>query len=663
MKTFSEHIGSFVRSPISMDFVLLNLSMILIITTQSDFFNTQNAKYFISIFFSFFLLICLFFKLLIKSNFHISVIKIGFPFVFTLTYFETFGFKQTSNPFILLNFSLYNILAVSNNSSNWMFSLEIPFFGLYYFLRIASEHIYCDFDIFPFGAFYLGMFFSAMAYKKKLDENKMKIAFEENEIYKNLFLKHYSGKFLWIEASKVKPSEKWSFQRLIKFTKKNKKSNNQKNVKIQINSIANSKTPRNSYSIKEYNKTVEELHGDLIQNPKKLEEFLEKLQPADLCCKNCFRDFNSFIQVQNNEDKGKSTCTFLHSDSNETIIFWKINYSSFLLISEEPAPHSSNLISNYEDNQQKIKLIEDLKKTIETKDRILAAVSHDMRSPLNGIIYYIKSAKDSECPNMRQQKLDFALTNANLLLFLVNDFLDFSLFSNNNTLILNPSKFALSNLLNDVLSLVRMEAQNKGIILLLKNECNPNLLLFSDERRMKQVLLNLLTNAIKFTFEGYVRLLVAMVSGSKNLIRFEIIDTGLGIKPEVIPNLMKPFSTFDNEKKANRSGIGLGLYICKTIVGILGPQSNIFIHSEEGKGTQMGFLAFIMNESQEKNKENLNVIDFNKIFEKNIETFKEENALESDHREFTIKTQNINKNSFYNKKNICSAFSPKKKHF
>ena len=449
------------------------------------------------------------------------------------------------------------------------------------------------------------MFFSAMTNKQKREENKMKIAFQENEIYKNLFLKYYPGKFLWIEASSVKPSKKWVFQRLIKFTKKKKKSSTQ-NVKIQINSMTNSKTSL-SYSIKECNKAVEEMHGNLIQNPKKLEEFLEKLKPADLCCKQCFQDF---IQVQDNEDKDKSTCTFLHSDLNESIIFRKINYSSFLLISEEPAPHSSN----YEDIQQKIHQIEDLKKTVETKDRILAAVSHDMRSPLNGIIYYIKSAKDSESPNLRQQKLDFALINANLLLFLVNDFLDFSLFSNNNTLILNPAKFALSNVLNDVLSLVQMEAQNKGIILLLKNECNPNLLLFSDERRMKQVLLNLLTNAIKFTFEGYVKLLVSMVSGSKNLLRFEIIDTGLGIKAEVIPNLMKPFSTFDNEKKANRSGIGLGLYICKTIVGILGPQSNIFIHSEEGKGTQMGFLAFIMNESQEKNKEKLD--DFNKIFEK-----------------------------------------------
>ena len=116
MKTLSEHIGSFVRSPISisMDFVLLNLSMILIITTQNDFFNTQHAKYFVSLFFPLFLFICLIFKLLIKSNSHINVIKIGFSFVFNLAYFETFGFKQTSNPFILLNFSLYNILAVRN---------------------------------------------------------------------------------------------------------------------------------------------------------------------------------------------------------------------------------------------------------------------------------------------------------------------------------------------------------------------------------------------------------------------------------------------------------------------------------------------------------------------------------------------------------------------
>lgn len=642
MKPFSAICNFKAYRALSKDYILLNLSMLLMIATQSDFFRTQQAKYFISIFFFVFLLSCIIFKFLTQHFNHL--LEVGFPLIFSLSYFETFGLQQKNNPYILMNFILYNILAV-NNSSCWLFSMEIPFLGFYYFCRIVSVSDYFEFDIFPVGSFYFGLFFVVMSYKRKFNGQQIKKDQEECEIYKNLFLNHYPGKIWLIESvmNEVrKKNQRWRFHSLIKHEKKRESSIN-KNVKIQIDLINNSKQKTILYRLKECNKPAEEKDQDLFQSSKKIENFLEKLQPYE---SKTSTDFNDFVKHNENIEINKNPpYLFVHAETKEQLTYVKINSTSFLLFSAESEKQNVvNITPNIE------KEIEELKKKLEIKDQILAAVSHDMRSPLNGIIYYIKSAKEAENANTRRQKLEFALTNTNLLLFLVNDLLDFSLFANNNSLKLNPTKFSLTNLLDEVLSLVSMEAKNKKIIMVLQNDCNSNLLLFSDERRMKQVLLNLLTNAIKFTFEGHVKLKVSMVQNAKNLILFEVFDTGLGIKPEIIPNLMKPFSSFDNqEKKANRNGIGLGLFICKTLVGILGPKSHIFIHSEEKKGTKIGFLAFIMNEAHEKDIEVNNVSDFHQIFDKKLETFKEENVLESDHRERTTKIQNINKNSFYNR--------------
>ena len=224
---------------LSKDYILLNLSMLLMIATQSDFFRTQQAKYFISIFFFLFLLSCIIFKFL-SQHFN-DFLEVVFPFIFSLSYFETFGLQQRNNPYILMNFILYNILAV-NSSSCWLFSMEIPFLGLYYFCRIISESDYFEFDIFPFGSFYFGLFFVVMSYKGKFNREQNKKDQEECEIYKNLFLKHYPGKVWLIESLKNevrKKNQVWKFHSLIKHEKKRESSIN-KNVKIQIDLINNS---------------------------------------------------------------------------------------------------------------------------------------------------------------------------------------------------------------------------------------------------------------------------------------------------------------------------------------------------------------------------------------------------------------------------------------
>ena len=297
--------------------------------------------------------------------------------------------------------------------------------------------------------------------------------------------------------------------------------------------------------------------------------------------------------------------------------------------------------------------VEEIKKSDDMNDKLLASVSHDMRSPLNGIIFYIKAAKEADNEVLKQQKLGYALINAQLLLFLVNDILDYSRNKNNGVLALNLSQFPLNQILEDVYLIMRLEALNKGISLHIINECSKSLSLYTDEVRLKQILINLLANAIKFTFKGFVQLRVSSVIPYENLIKFEVIDTGLGIKQEIIPLLMKPFATFDiPDRKINRNGIGLGLHICKTLASALGPNDELFIYSEEGRGSKFGFKVYIMNEVEntktfknERAKESLHA-----LFERSLEPFYEENALESDVRDFNIKSRNISCHSFYNNK-------------
>ena len=143
------------------------------------------------------------------------------------------------------------------------------------------------------------------------------------------------------------------------------------------------------------------------------------------------------------------------------------------------------------------------------------------------------------------------------------------------------------------------------------------------------MLVNLFTNAIKFTFQGYVKLRISQVLTHENLLKFEVFDTGKVVRAEVLPKLMTPFATFDlPNQKINGGGIGLGLFICKTLAGVLGPESNLFIYSEEGRGTKVGFLAYIMKENHNKIGEQK--IKFEEFFDKELEYYMEENVLQSD---------------------------------
>ena len=686
MKTpFSPNIdpkASSAKKLIYFDFLLLNFFMMIIISTQQIFFEIPIAKYYILALFL--LLFCVAFILKFIPISYAHHVKSMFSLILSISYMEIFGLEQRNTQFVLWNFCLFNIMII-NDPIFWLHSLVIPIIGLYYLLRQNDQ----EFNIFSLGGVFLGCSYVLIKYMNSLKEitqrKQINKEIQDGLKYKTFLFEECSASMFILGLIKEKKNNYFSYEKIKRLilSKKPKKF---------INNSAKKKSKNEKLSkllVQELNCHTKENYGD-ISIPSKFIEFFENIHiiydpiinldeniPQCVSCLK-FPDFSDLEQQQfqlqtllttileaqqhskipNYLNNPKLLRVLFNNpseiDKQRKIQIKIIPMTDKLLIMMEELNEKSIDEQNFPDslhNHTKLsEELEELKKKDQMKDQLFASISHDMRSPLNGITYYIKSAKETENTLLRAQKLDYALMNSSMLLFLINDLLDFSQFKNNSKIKPNLSKFHLNNLIEEITSLVKIEADNKGISLILQNECHNNILLMSDERRMKQVLINLLTNAIKFTFQGFVKIKISPIPNSDNIIKFEVIDTGLGIKKEVLPCLMKPFATFDlPDRKVNKNGIGLGLFICKTLVGLLGPSSNLFIYSEEGKGTKFGFLAYIMNEINHKKVELAEDYNIDMHFEKSLEFYQEENALESDQREFMIKARNISSKAFYNK--------------
>ena len=258
--------------------------------------------------------------------------------------------------------------------------------------------------------------------------------------------------------------------------------------------------------------------------------------------------------------------------------------------------------------------VTNLKEIYNFKDQMLANVAHDLRSPINGILSFIDLSIEAKEEKERLKNLEYAKISGNLLLNLVSDILDFSVIRDGK-LNIQIKPFSLKDLIDEVVNLMTLQAQMKNLQIIIDNEIDSSFYLQSDRRRLSQLLINLLGNSIKFTHKGSIQLKIRKTA-YKNVIRIEIKDTGIGIKPEILPQLFRPFATFDTEKGLNKYGIGLGLNICKMIVGLLGPCDSLFVSSEYHRGTKFGFLLFTnikektVISSKSRNNNESNDIDY-----------------------------------------------------
>ena len=215
-------------------------------------------------------------------------------------------------------------------------------------------------------------------------------------------------------------------------------------------------------------------------------------------------------------------------------------------------------------------------------------MSHELRTPMTSIIGMLDLTLDGCMPAQQRYKLETAKEAANSLLYLINDLLDLTRIEAKK-FVLAQESFDLWHTLNRVMELLSPKAREKNLGFGLKVDPGMPKHIVGDAQRLKQVLINLLDNAIKFTRQGEVSLVVTSDGpcDAGQIVRFTVRDTGIGISPENIRQLFNPFQQLDQSLTREFGGMGLGLTISREIVHRMGGE--IDVNSETGKGSQFSF--------------------------------------------------------------------------
>ena len=222
------------------------------------------------------------------------------------------------------------------------------------------------------------------------------------------------------------------------------------------------------------------------------------------------------------------------------------------------------------------------------KGEFLATMSHEIRTPLNGIVPMLDLLSRAALPPDQRDMLNTASASSQQLLRIVDDILDYSKLEANK-LELEVTGFNLRDVLDGVMQLMQRPADNKNLRLNLQLDPAVRLPVRGDPVRMRQILSNLIGNAVKFTERGAITVIVRRLgeTAAQHLLRFEVRDTGIGIDSEAQSRLFNSFTQADASTTRLYGGTGLGLAICKRIVDLMG--GRIGVVSEPGRGASFWF--------------------------------------------------------------------------
>jgi signal transduction histidine kinase len=223
------------------------------------------------------------------------------------------------------------------------------------------------------------------------------------------------------------------------------------------------------------------------------------------------------------------------------------------------------------------------------KDQFLANVSHELRTPLNGIIGMTTLALDTPLTGEQREYLETVESSAADLLTLVNDVLDFAKIDAG-ALRLDPVAFDLRQCLEKSRKVMAVSTARKGLALAFDVDRDLPAVVVGDETRFRQVVLNLLGNAVKFTKDGTVSLRARAAADADDLtLQVDVSDTGIGIPREKHEQIFQPFVQADGSTTRQFGGTGLGLTISARLIAMMG--GRIWLESEPGVGTQFHFTA------------------------------------------------------------------------
>jgi len=230
-----------------------------------------------------------------------------------------------------------------------------------------------------------------------------------------------------------------------------------------------------------------------------------------------------------------------------------------------------------------------LQEADEQRDRVLATITHELKTPINGILGLLEIVYFRMKDSALKAYLDHCKNCSKLLLYLVSSILDLSQ-SRKNNLHIDKSIFSLDELLKEVQSLYTFASEHRGLQFVIQRTLDTPNFIYTDKDRLTSVLLQLVGNAMKFTFKGFVSLRVEVNQKNPRKLTFIVEDTGAGISQE---DQIKSFSMFEQitEKNINNHGAGLGLTIANELVSLLNgdPNEKISCKSEVNRGSVFRF--------------------------------------------------------------------------
>ena len=350
-------------------------------------------------------------------------------------------------------------------------------------------------------------------------------------------------------------------------------------------------TKLNGYTLEEMKNT----DGEIVRRGNKTghseesyyyETILKEKKPFSYESKNHTKDGREYWVITTLSpvlDKHGEVERIISIDSDITAMK---NIEAELILSNKIAEHSLMKGNKALDDLTKAKT--ELEASMKVKEQFLANMSHEIRTPMNAIVGFTDLVMKTPLSPEQKQYLEYIKTSGANLIVIINDILDISRIQSGKVS-LEQIDFRLSQTIAIVTEMMMQKSVEKKIKLFAEVDKKISDNLIGDPTRLNQILLNLIGNAIKFTEEGEVKIIVSLVADNAEDIelKFSITDTGIGIPQDKLSSIFDAFTQATNETTRKYGGTGLGLTIVKQLVNIMG--GNISVQSIEGKGSTFSF--------------------------------------------------------------------------